>query len=133
MERVHLTGAVSTRSFALSSAEWVTTALAVTVSTSAYLVGGFAYLARGVVGDLTGFVVLAVGGALLRARLRHEALLCLLLIGGVVLAAPRWPLAAGVGRGGMVDRVLRRAGRLRRGTAPALRLRRRRAQTAKDP
>lgn len=95
MERVRLTGAVSTRSFALSRAEWVTTALAVTVSTSAYLVGGFAYLARGVVGDLTGFVVLAVGGALLRARLRHEALLCLLLIGGVVLAAPRWPLAWG--------------------------------------
>lgn len=93
MERVRLTAAVSTRRFALSPGERVTTALAAIVSTSAYLVGGFAYLARGVVGDLIGFVVLAVAGALLRARLKHEALLCLLLIGAVVLAAPGWPLA----------------------------------------
>lgn len=69
-----------------------TTAVAVVASSTGYVTGGFAYLARGVLGDLVGFAVLA--GLLLATgrRLRHEALLCLLLIGAVLLVAPDWPL-----------------------------------------
>ena len=82
----------TTNRFALSLAEWLTTAFAAAVSTAAYLAAGQAYLSRGVVGDLMGLLVLAVVGARLGARLRHEALLCLALIGLVLAADPRWPL-----------------------------------------
>ncbi len=83
----------TTRRFALTRAERLTTAMAAAVSTSAYLTSGYPYLARGVVGDLTGFLLLGVSGVALRARVKHEAAVCLLLIGLVVLAAPEWPLA----------------------------------------
>ncbi len=87
------TGSVTTTRFALSPAEWLTTAVAAVISTAAYLDAGQAYLSRGVLGDLLGLVVLAGAGARLRARLQHEALLCLLLIGLVLAFGPRWPLA----------------------------------------
>lgn len=82
-----------TRRFALSTGERVTTAIAVLVSTGAYLSVGFPYLARGVVGDLLGLAVLGVLGAAGRARVEHEAAVCLAMIGLVVLAGPQWPLA----------------------------------------
>lgn len=44
------------------------------------------------VGDLTGLAALAVVGSSLGARLRHEALICLTLIGVVLLLDPQWPL-----------------------------------------
>lgn len=100
-----------TRAAGLSRAEWVTTGFAVVVSSTAYVVGGSPYLARGVVGDLAGFAVLAAGASVLRARLRHEALTCLLGIGVVVALGPDWPLrvrdavwwaAVGVGLGAYV-------------------------------
>ena len=100
-----------TRAAGLSRAEWVTTGAAVVVSSTAYVVAGSPYLARGVVGDLAGFAVLAVGAAVARARLRHEALTCLLGIGVVVALSPDWPLrvrdgvwwaAVGVGLGAYV-------------------------------
>ena len=81
------TSATTTR-FALSPAEWMTTAFAAAVSTGAYLAAGQAYLSRGVVGDLLGLLVLAAVGVRLRARLRHEALLCLLMIGLVLAVGP---------------------------------------------
>lgn len=84
---------LTTRRFALCLAEWVTTAIAAAASTSAYLLAGYPYLARGVVGDLAGFAVLGVGGSVAGARLRHEAALCLAAIGLVLLVRPRWPLA----------------------------------------
>jgi hypothetical protein len=83
---------VTTRRFALSKAEYVTTAVAAVVSSAAYVIGGFPYLGRGVVGDLAGFLVLGVAGLAVRARVRHEAALCLGLIGAVLLAGPDWPL-----------------------------------------
>lgn len=83
---------VTTRRFALSRAEYATTAVAAAVSSAAYVTGDFPYLARGVVGDLTGFLVLGVAGLAVRARVRHEAALCLGLIGAVLLADPDWPL-----------------------------------------
>ncbi|GAC1439863.1 MAG: hypothetical protein NVS3B26_20130 [Mycobacteriales bacterium] len=83
---------LTTRSFGLGRAESITTATAGVVSTSAYLSYGHPYLARGVVGDLLGFLVLAVVALAARRRLRHEAALCLLLIGAVVLVHPSWPL-----------------------------------------
>lgn len=75
---------------ALDRSELVTTAAAVVASSTGYVLGGSDYLARGVVGDLLGFAVL---GAVLpgRRRLRHEALLCLALIGAVLLLQPQWP------------------------------------------
>ena len=82
----------TTRRFALSRAEWATTSVAAVVSNAAYITGGFPYLARGVVGDLAGFLLLGVAGAALGARLRHEALVCLSLIGVVLLLDPQWPL-----------------------------------------
>jgi len=88
-----VTSRLTTRRFALSRAEGVTTAVAAVVSTGAYLTSGFPYLARGVVGDLLGFAVLTVVGAVRRERLLHESALCLLLIGLVLAAGPRWPLA----------------------------------------
>ena len=83
---------VTTRRFALSRAEYATTAVAAVVSSTAYITGGFPYLARGVVGDLTGFVVLGVAGLAARARVKHEAALCLALIGAVLVADLDWPL-----------------------------------------
>lgn len=84
---------LTSRRFALSRPEVASTAVAALVSGAAYLSGGSAYLARGVVGDLLGFGVLAAAGLLTGRRLRHEAMLCLALIGVVVAAGPRWPLA----------------------------------------
>jgi len=83
---------VTTRRFALSRAEYATTAVAAVVSSTAYITGGFPYLARGVVGDLTGFVVLGVAGLAARARVKHEAALCLALIAAVLATDPDWPL-----------------------------------------
>jgi uncharacterized membrane protein len=88
-----LSAGATTRRFALSAAEWATTATAAVVSTGAYLTAGHPYLARGVVGDLVGFTVLAGVGVAARARVKHEAAICLGLIGVVVVAAPQWPLA----------------------------------------
>ncbi len=84
---------LTTRRFALSSAEVGTTLAAAAVSSGAYLLGGSAYLARGILGDLLGFAVLGVVAHAARARARHEAALCLTGIGLVLLANPRWPLA----------------------------------------
>ena len=81
---------LTTRRFALSPSELGTTAVAVVVSTTGYLLGGGTYLARGVVGDLAGFGLLAAVGVARSARARHEALVCLAGIGIVVLAAPQW-------------------------------------------
>ena len=83
----------TTRRFALSTAEWATTTVAAVVSTGAYLNAGYPYLARGVVGDLLGFVLLAGIGLAVRARVKHEAAICLALIGLVVATGPQWPLA----------------------------------------
>jgi len=85
-------GTATTRRFALSRAEWVTTVLAGSVSATAYLVVGYPYLARGVVADLLGFVALATVAAVAGARLKHEAAACLALIFLVVLLGPWWPL-----------------------------------------
>jgi hypothetical protein len=82
----------TTRRFALSRAEWATTSVAAVVSSAAYVSAGFPYLARGVVGDLAGFLLLGVAGVARGARLKHEALLCLALIGVVLLLDPQWPL-----------------------------------------
>ena len=83
---------ITTRRFGLSRAEYATTAGAAVISSTAYVTGGFPYLARGVVGDLTGFAFLAAAGLAAHARVRHEAAVCLVMIGGVVLLDPAWPL-----------------------------------------
>lgn len=83
---------LTTRQFALDGPEWATTAVAVVVSSAAYVTGGLPYLSRGVLGDLAGLGLLA-GVVLVRGeRLRHEALLCLGAIGLVLLVDPRWPV-----------------------------------------
>lgn len=82
----------TTERFALSRAEYATTAVAAVVSSTGYVTGGFPYLARGVVGDLTGFLVLGIAGVAAGARVRHEAAVCLALIGAVLLLDPQWPL-----------------------------------------
>ena len=82
----------TTRRFKLSGAEYATTAVAAVVSSSAYLVGGFPYLARGVVGDLSGFALLGMVGVAAGARMQHEAGVCLALIGAVLLLDAQWPL-----------------------------------------
>lgn len=84
-----------TRRWALSRAEWATTAVAAAVSSTAFIVGGQPYLARGVVGDVLGFALLGVGGAVAGGRVRHEAAFCLALIGAVIAADPQWPLRLG--------------------------------------
>lgn len=86
---------VTTRRFALSRAELLTTAAAAVISTGAYLIDGAPYLARGVVGDLVGLAILGAVAAGSRARLRHEAAVCLVCIGAVVAARPAWPLRLG--------------------------------------
>ena len=88
-----LVARTTTRRFALSAGERVTTAIAAVVSSGGYLSAGQPYLARGVVGDLIGFAVLGTAGSAVQARVKHEAAVCLGLIGVVVLARPRWPLA----------------------------------------
>lgn len=82
----------TTRRFGLARAEWITTAVAAVVSSSAYVTLGYPYLARGVVGDLTGFLLLGVAGAAAGARVKHEALVCLSVIGAVLMLDPQWPL-----------------------------------------
>lgn len=83
---------LTTRRFALSRAEWATTAAAAVISSTAYVVGGFPYLARGVVGDLAALLLLGVVASIIGARVQHEALVCLLGIGVVLLVEPEWPL-----------------------------------------
>ena len=83
---------MTTRRFALSKAEYVTTATAAVVSSTSYVIGGLPYLSRGVVGDLTGFLLLGAAGAAAGARVQHEAAVCLVLIGGVIALNPEWPL-----------------------------------------
>lgn len=90
LDRAPATG--TTRRFAMSRAEWATTSVAAVVSSAAYVIAGLPYLARGVVGDLAGFLLLGITGAAFGARLKHEALLCLALIGVVLLLDPQWPL-----------------------------------------
>lgn len=82
----------TTRRFSLAPAEWATTAVAAVVSSGAYVSLGQPYLARGVVGDLTGFLLLGAAGAAAGARVKHEALVCLGMIGAVLLLDPQWPL-----------------------------------------
>lgn len=84
----------TTRRFALDGPEYATTAVAAVVSSAAYLSGGLPYLSRGVLGDLAGFALLAAVGTARRGRVRHEALVCLALIGAVLLLDPQWPLQA---------------------------------------
>ena len=82
----------TTRRFALSKAEYATTAVAATASTAGYVTGGSDYLARGVVGDLSALLLLGAAALAARARARHEAAVCLVLIGAVLLLDPQWPL-----------------------------------------
>jgi hypothetical protein len=85
--------ALTSGRWGLSPAEWATSVFAYRVSGAMNARWGHPYLARGVVGDLLGLAVLAVAGRALGARPRHEALLCLVAIGAVLLADPDWPLA----------------------------------------
>jgi hypothetical protein len=73
--------------------EMATTAVAVVVSSGAYVRYGAPYLALGVVGDSLGFTVLLIPLLLRGRRLRHEALVCLVGIGLVHLLGWTWPLA----------------------------------------
>ena len=73
----------TTRRFALDRSEWLTSAAAAYVSTSAYLRYGRDYLIPGVAGDLLGFGALAQVLRTRDARLRHEAAVCLVCIGAV--------------------------------------------------
>lgn len=73
----------TTQRFGLDGSEWLTSAAAAYVSTSAYLRYGSDYLIRGVAGDLLGFGALSQVLRTREARLRHEAALCLLCIGAV--------------------------------------------------
>lgn len=82
---------LTTRRLALSRAERLSTAVAAVVSSTAYVTHGNRCLARGVVGDLTGFLVLGTAGAAAGGRLRHEAAACLVLIRGVLVLDPAWP------------------------------------------
>jgi len=83
---------LTTTRWGLDRPELATTALAVAVSSSLYVSHGHPYLARGVVGDLTGLALLSLVALGWRRRLRHEALLCLACIGVVLLVDPGWPL-----------------------------------------
>ena len=82
----------TTGRFALSGPEYASTAVAAAASTGGYLTGGSDYLARGVVGDLVGLLLLGAFAVAARARARHEAAVCLVLIGAVLLLGPQWPL-----------------------------------------
>ena len=76
----------------LDRAEVVTTLVAVVVSSSLYIAGGHAYLARGVIGDLAGLGFLSFVTVRQGRRVRHEALVCLAGIWAVLTLDPRWPL-----------------------------------------
>ena len=82
----------TTRRYALDGPEYATSAVAAVVSSTLYVTQGYPYLARGVVGDLLGFVVLAVAARVLERRLRHEAAVCLAGILVVLAVSPDWPL-----------------------------------------
>jgi hypothetical protein len=88
---------LTTKRGELDRAEIATTAVAVVVSGSAWAAWGSPYLARGVVGDVLGFGVLAVPLLVSRRRLRHEAMVCLAGIGVVLALHPQWPLRYGDG------------------------------------
>lgn len=89
-----MTGLMTRRS-GLDRDEVATTAVAVIVSSGLFVAYGRPYLARGVVGDLLGFALLAAPLVLRRRRVRHEALVCLAGIGVVHLLGADWPLAVG--------------------------------------
>jgi hypothetical protein len=76
----------------LSRSEWISSVAAAVVSGGAYVTWGQPYLARGVVGDLTGFVLLGAAAVTSGRRVRHEAAVCLALIGVVLAADLSWPL-----------------------------------------
>lgn len=84
-------GRWTTTRFALSPAEWATSAAAAVVSSSAYARRGRTYLAPGVAGDLAGFAVLTAVLRTRQARARHEAALCLCCIGAVIGARQHRP------------------------------------------
>ena len=67
--------------------------MAAVLSSTGYVAGGLDYLARGVVGDLAGLLLLDAAALVLRARVEHEAAACLVLMIGVVLQLDlQWPL-----------------------------------------
>jgi hypothetical protein len=72
--------------------ETITTVVAVCVSAALYLRYGHPYLARGVIGDLTGLTFITAVVATRHRRVRHEALVCLVAIGIVLAVDPDWPL-----------------------------------------
>ena len=83
---------LTTERRALGRFERITTVVAVGMSAALYLRDGHPYLARGVVGDLTGLAFLTAVVASRHRRLRHEALACLVAIGVVLAVDPQWPL-----------------------------------------
>lgn len=85
-------GRLTTARCGLDRSEAATTALAVLVSSSLYVLWGASYLARGVVGDLVALAVLGVFVVAAGRRPRHEALWCLVTIGAVLVWDPEWPL-----------------------------------------
>lgn len=84
----------------LASAEVASSLAAAVVSTALYLREGEAYLARGVVGDLVGLAVLGRVLQTRRARMRHEALICLAGIGVCGHFGPAGPSGSRQRRGG---------------------------------
>ena len=66
--------------------------MAAVLSSTGYVAGGLDYLARGVVGDLAGLLLLDAAALVLRARVEHEAAVCLVLIGVVLQLDLQWPL-----------------------------------------
>jgi hypothetical protein len=83
---------LTTERRALGPFETITTVVAVCLSSALYLRDGHPYLARGVVGDITGLAVLTAVVAGRHRRVRHEALVCLVAIGLVLAVNPEWPL-----------------------------------------
>lgn len=66
--------------------------MAAVVSSGAYVTLGCPYLARRVVGDLTGFLLLGVAGAAAGAQVKPGAVARLSVIGAVLLLDLQWPL-----------------------------------------
>lgn len=77
-----------TRRGGLDDRELASTAIAAVISGGLYVRCGHPHLARG----LVGLAVLALPVVSHRARLRHEAMVCLVGIGVVHAADPQWPL-----------------------------------------